>query len=187
MPFSVVLTAAPAPPPPSTTSKAPSSTATAVCKTSAPIIQNPGFETGSLSPWSASGSVGQSYYGVITPGSTKPGGGNYAFNADMALPNSPYGDGACIGSMSQSINLCPGTKYSVAVDYALGNSYSNTCTLGMSISGTTFASLSNIPRSWNTATTTYTASSGSNYISFSFLCHTPGNIELDNVNITVIG
>ena len=162
---------------PSTTSQAPTPTGT--CNLSGPIIQNGGFESGSLSPWSIStpvrGAVANG--GIISPGSTLPGGGNYAFVASLTTPNAPYA-GKVTLTLAQTLYTCTGAKYSLATDfkYISGSS----CTFTMN-------GIALVPgNGWTRLVTTFVATANTDSVFFSFTCSTPGQFDVDNVNVTRI-
>ena len=167
---------------PSTT-KSTAPTLTAICNTSMPIIQNGGFESGSLSPWTTQSTVRGSYsYGSVdSPGSTNFGGGNYAFTAQLVTPNSPYGNGAVTQTLSQTLNTCPGANYTITADYNVVYYQFGTCTISMNGQVVSNGASSG---SWHTATGKFTAASNADSVDFAFTCQTPGQLRLDNVNIT---
>ena len=164
---------------PSTTSTAVTS-ATSGCNTNSPIIQNGGFESGTLPPWSTSaphGGVSGATQSIIQPGSTYPGGGTYAFwGLFLRTPANP---GASSQSLYQQLNTCAGTNYTVTADYAFTGGQS--CSITMK--DVTVTSGGTPDSKWHRMSTTFTAVSNADYIGFSMTCLS-GSLELDSVNVT---
>ena len=177
----------PAPPQPTTSSAIPASSTTAsptaTCNTALPIIQNGNFETNTLSPWIEKSLVGSSYGSVVSGGSTKPGGGNYAYSANLQTPNYPYA-GTVSQSLSQTLNTCPGTNYTVSVDYQFGYVFSGKCTLNLPLGLGTVDNYG--PSGWQRVSRSFQAVSTTTDTTFTFTCGTPGQWEVDNVNVTAI-
>ena len=175
----------PAPPQPTTSSATSASTtaasATATCNSALPVIQNGGFESGSLSPWVESAGVGQSSYSIVSPGSTKPGGGNYAYSANLNTPNYPYA-GTVSESLSQTLNTCPGTNYSVSVDYQFVYSQQGTCSLSLPLGLGTVNG--NGASGWQRVSTSFKAAGTTTVAGFTFSCASPGQWKVDNLNVT---
>ena len=177
------------PAPPQSSSSLPSTIATAVasatsgCNTNSPIIQNGGFESGTLSPWSASarsGGVSGATQSIVQPGSTYPGGGTYAFwGLFLRTPANP---GASTQSLYQKLNTCAGTTYNVTADYAFLDG--NSCSITMQ-GAVTVTSSGTADSKWHRMSTTFNAASNADSISFSMTCLS-GQLELDSVNITKI-
>ena len=165
--------------------------ATSACNTASPVIQNGGFESGSLSPWVATGTVdSQSSGSVVSGGSSyfagsgsSYSGGNYAFSANLQTPNSPYGNGAVTQTLTQTLNTCPGTYYTITADY-------NFLRIGGTCSFTYGSIVVKSPPSatgvWQRMTSTFVAITYADVVSFTLTCSTPGTIEVDSVNITKI-
>lgn len=170
---------------PSSTTAA--TTATFACNTASPIIQNGGFESGSLSPWIVKSGLGQSYGNVVAGGSnyfagsgSSYTGGNYAFSANLYSPNYPYA-GSVSQTLSQTLNTCAGTNYTVTTDY----NFESSSGCSISFDYTKYASSSTSARGWQRMAWTFTASSNTYVIQFVLSCApNPGQIELDYVNIT---
>ena len=162
---------------PSTTASTAVASATTGCNTNSPIIQNGGFESGTLPPWSASapsGGVSGATQSIVQPGSTLPGGGTHAFYAIFL--RTPANPGASSQSLSQKLNTCAGTNYTVTADYQfLGGTSCSISMQGLTV--TPGAS------GWQRMSKTFTAASNSDYVSFSMTC-TGGFLELDSVNVT---
>ena len=161
--------------------------ATTACNTASPIIQNGGFESGSLSPWVVQTGLGQSSGSVVSGGSSYYAGsgsiytgGNYAFLANLQTPNSPYA-GTVSQTLSQTLNTCAGTNYTVTADYNFEYHQGGVCTLTMMGLSASTASTST---GWHRMTTTFKAGSNAASISFAMSCSTPGEIGVDAVNIT---
>ena len=167
------------PPPPTTSSSTTAASPTATCNSALPVIQNGGFESGSLSPWVYQSQVGRSDYSIVSPGSSIYGG-NYAYEAYLQTPNYPYA-GTVSESLSQTLNTCPGTNYSVSVDYKFGGSQGGTCTLNLPLG---LATVNNPGSGWQRVSGSFKASSTNTIAGFTFSCSTPGTWYVDNVNVT---
>lgn len=159
---------------------------TAACNTAGPVIQNGGFESGSLSPWITQATVGQSTNSIVSPGSTNPGGGTYAFSANLQLPNSPYGNGAVSQTLKQTLNTCAGANYSISADYDFASvGTGNVCSFTMqypqgSVAVDTRSSATGV---WRTAAAKFQAVSDADVVGFMLTCSAPGTIEVDSVNV----
>ena len=171
----------------SSTVSAAATSATAACSTGSPVIQNGGFESGSLSPWIAQGTAGQSTNSIVSPGSTNPSGGNYAFSANLQLPTSPYGNGAVTQTLKQTLNTCAGTNYSITADYDFASAGTgNICSFTMqypqgSVAVDTRSSATGV---WRTTAAKFQAVSNADVVGFVLTCSAPGRIEVDSVNVT---
>ncbi len=172
-----------------TTASTAATAATSACNTASPVIQNGGFESGSLSPWVATGTVGSSSGSVVSGGSSyfagsgsSYSGGNYAFSANLQTPNSPYGNGAVTQILKQTLNTCPGTTYTITADYNFV-SIGGTCSVTLQGS-LVVKSPPSATGVWQRMTSTFVATTTADLVSFALTCSTPGTIEVDSVNIT---
>ncbi len=164
---------------------------TSACNTASPVIQNGGFESGSLSPWVATGTVGSSSGSVISGGSSyfagsgsSYSGGNYAFSANLQTPTSPYGNGAVTQILKQALNTCPGTTYTITADYNFEYIYpGGTCSITLQGS-LVVKSPPSATKVWQRLTSGFVATTNADLVTFTLTCSTPGTIELDSVNIT---
>lgn len=173
----IVMPTTPPPPPTSTSTTAASPTAT--CNSALPVIQNGGFESGSLSPWVYQSQVGRSGYSIVSPGSSIYGG-NYAYAADLISPNYPYA-GTVSESLSQTLNTCPGTNYSVSVDYKVGSNSGGSCKVNLPLG---LPTVNNPGSGWQRVSGFFTASSTNTIAGFTFSCSTPSTWYVDNINVT---
>lgn len=164
---------------PSTTSSAVAS-ATSGCNTNSPVIQNGGFESGTLSPWSASapsGGVSGATQSITQPGSTLPGGGTYAFYG--LFLRTPANPDASTQYLDQKMNTCAGASYNVTADYAF---IDGSCSISMTGNVTvTSGSDSN----WHRMSSTFTAGTNADYFFVSMTCLS-GRLLLDSVTVTKI-
>lgn len=164
---------------PSTTT---TSTATTGCNTNSPVIQNGGFESGTLLPWSASapsGGVSGATQSIIQPGSSLPGGGTYAFYA--LFLRTPANPGASTQSLSQKLNTCAGASYNVTADYAF---LDGSCSISVT-GGVTVTSGGTGDSKWHRLSSTFTAGSDADYVSVSMTCLS-GRLLLDSVTVTKV-
>lgn len=164
---------------PSTTSSAVAS-ATSGCNTNSPVIQNGGFESGTLSPWSASapsGGVSGATQSITQPGSTLPGGGTYAFYG--LFLRTPANPDASTQYLSQKMNTCAGATYNVTADYVFLD-YS--CSI--SITGNVTVT-SPVDGKWHRMSSTFTAGTNADYFFVTMTCLS-GRLLLDSVNVTKI-
>ncbi|CAD6581526.1 MAG: hypothetical protein ASARMPRED_000637 [Alectoria sarmentosa] len=164
-----------------------SSVPTASASCGSPFIQNGGFETGNASPWVVT-AVGITSYGVVAGGSTNSGGGNYAFSASLILPS----QGVSSVTLQQTMNTCPGTNYTVSVDFkfsktALGDcsikiAYPYKTTTGSVTTSSNFYTPGVWERTWNA----FQAVSNADVVTIVLACTSgQSNVyEVDNVNIT---
>lgn len=133
--------------------------------------------------------IGGNSYSIVTPGSTKAGGGNYAFYANLQTPNSPY-NGVSSLTLQQTLSTCAGTNYSISVDYKLDVTNLGPCSIMLVYPyKTTTGSVtenSNVSpvRVWDTMVATFQAVSNADLLKIVLSC-TAGNedIEVDNVKV----
>ena len=97
--------------------------AAATCPTT--IIQNGGFETGTIASWTLDILSGGSNtnYGITTPGSS----GRYAFTAYVNPGGIPYSDGS--ERLGQVLSTCAGKNYSIIADIKFSQTASNDCSV----------------------------------------------------------
>lgn len=116
------------------------------------------------------------------------GGGNYAYSANLNTPNSPYGNGAVTRILSQTLNTCAGRNYSITADYNFAYVFAGgKCSFTMQYPQGSIAvdSYQSAPRVWHTTPTArFQAVTNADHVEFTLTCSTPGNIEVDSVNIT---
>ncbi len=170
-----------------TTTTAATTTATYACNTATPVIQNGGFESGSLSPWVVKSVRGSSSGSVVAGGSTYFAGsglpytgGSYNFLASLSYPDFPYA-GTVSETLSQTLNTCAGVAYDVTADYNFERA--NGCSIsfngGAAVSSDTTAS------GWHRYAWGFVASSNASVISIAMACTSAGNsIGIDYVNVT---
>ncbi len=170
------------------TSTVATTTATYACNTASPIIQNGGFESGSLSPWVVQSNRGQSSGSVVAGGSNYFAGsglpytgGNYNYLASLNYPDYPYA-GTVSQTLIQTLNTCAGVTYDVTADYKfqLGSGCSISFGGGAPVNQASTAS------GWQRKAWAFTASTNSTALTIAMSCSSnPGNaIGIDYVNIT---
>lgn len=169
-------------------SAAPATTTAAPAACGSPVIQNGGFESGALAPWTVSNRVGTNSYGIVKPGSPNAGGNAYAFEAYLQTPNSPYA-GVCSLTLSQTLNTCAGTNYSVSVDFNLNANSLGPCSIELdypykSYQGRVTESSDVSGAGWHTLAATFQAVSSADVLGMVLSCTAGGeSIEVDNVNV----
>ena len=117
------------------TAAAPAADAASKCGPAAnKPIRDGGFESGKTPPtsgpadrWVVNGFVGSSTYALVKPGSTLPGGGQYAFEA-VPRPG-PFTSGASGLTLTQTLHTCPGSNYSIQADYRFAEAVDGKCSL----------------------------------------------------------
>lgn len=152
------------------------------------VIQNGGFETGNLAPWTVTNRVGQVVAGTASPGSPDAGG-NYAFNGYLQLPTSPYAGHVGL-ALQQTMSTCAGTNYSISVDYQFTQApfYSTPLTLTLDFAGrqgaVISADTSHTPlQTWQTLTATFQAVSNADWLQISMSATSPASGQIDNVRV----
>ena len=163
-----------------------SSVPTASASCGSPFIQNGGFETGNASPWVVT-AVGTTSYGVVAGGSTNSGGGNYAFSASLILPS----QGVSSVTLQQTMNTCPGTNYTVSVDFKFSKTALGDCSIKIAYPyKTTTGSVttsSNLwtPGVWERTWNAFQAVSNADVVTIVLACTSgQSNVyEVDNVNV----
>ncbi|MCJ1372877.1 hypothetical protein MMC20_004103 [Loxospora ochrophaea] len=170
-----------------TTTTTPTPTPTG-CSNPATIVQNGGFESGSLAPWTIlnvyPGAYDAAYYsyGVRAPGYQS----TYAFNVDDEAADSYFDV-----DLGQTISLCAGQKYNFAAEYYMTDAQDGPQTdVEVYIDGTLIAQ-SNIndahtPISWKPLTGSFTASNPNPQLKISFIATDYLEVQwgIDNVVIT---
>ena len=91
----------------------PSTSIPGVC--SSPSSPNPGFEDGSSPPngWTVS-TAGAAAYHIDSPGSSRPGGGQYALVANLAA-----GSTRSSVALSTLVSTCTNRNYSASIDFKI--------------------------------------------------------------------
>ena len=152
----------------------------------APLLQNPSFETGGLSPWTVTNQVGQVVASVVSPGSPN-GGGNYAFNGYLQLPTSPYAGHVGLTLQQALGTTCVGVNYSISVDYIFSQPpQENAGTISFDYPGrkgaATVSTLNTPYRTWQTYNATFQGTGSANdRVAITMSATSPADYEVDNV------
>ena len=158
-----------------------------------PIIRDGGFESGKTPPtsggnsWTVVGFSGSSTYSLISPGSTLPNGGKYAFEA-VVRPG-PFSEGG--ETLTQTLNTCPGKNYSIVADYRFSAAVDNKCSVKIQypfkdgVGSVTTGSAIGPAGVWSTTGSFFQAVSSASKLDIVFSC-TGGasdNIDVDRVQV----
>ena len=148
------------------------------------VVQNGGFESGSLAPWTVTDTVGATSNKIVAPGSTNAGGGAYAFAGYLTTPSA----GVASLTLQQTLSTCVGTNYSVSVDYKVDAAPAGACSVKIVYpykTTTGSVSVGNAPvGAWGTLGGTFQAVSGADVFEVVTSCSVGGaDVEVDNVQV----
>lgn len=147
------------------------------------IIQNGNFETGNLSPWVVTDTVGQTTNSIVSPGEPQAGSNNYAFSASL--------QGTSSLTLQQTMSTCAGTNYSIRADFYSGSTALGDCSLEIeypyktTTGGVIWPSNIGPVKTWQTTVATFQAVSDADVFKIVMKCtNGQSNVyEVDNVNI----